>query len=97
VAVIDALDPLAALPRGLRKIALSQVSSVGPRVQELGNSRGRGLRLAFEYEHEINRPDSSGGVIRRIPVLTRLASTTVEPASGAILTTTVTETSEVQP
>jgi hypothetical protein len=97
VAVIDALDPLAALPRGLRKIALSQVSSIGARVQELGNSRGRSLRLAFEYEHEIDRPDSSGGVIRRIPVLTRLASTTVEQASGAILTTTVTETSEVQP
>ena len=97
VAVIDALAGDEALPRGLRKIALNQVSSIGARAQELGNSRGRSLRLAFEYEHVIDRPDSSGGVIRRIPVLTRLASATVEPASGAIGITLTTEVSEVQP
>jgi hypothetical protein len=90
-ALIDALEPAAALPRGLRKIALGKLSSVGLPVGEFADSRGRSLHFSFEYEHEVNRPDSSGGVIRRIPITTRLQSILVEPASGAIVTTVVSE------
>jgi len=96
-AVIDALDAAAVLPRGLRKIALGSVGSIGAPDAALAGSRGRTLLFGFDYEHEVNRPDSSGGVIRRIPVRTRLAATTVEPTSGAITTTVTTEASEVPP
>jgi hypothetical protein len=92
-AVIDALGGGTALPRGLRKIALARLSSIGAAVPgTLADSRGRSLRYTFEYDHEINRPDSSGGVIRRIPITTRLLATTVEEASGAIVTTVFSET-----
>jgi hypothetical protein len=96
-AVLDALDPAsgAVLPRGLRKAVLGAVSAVGAPAPLLAGSRGRELSFAFEYEHEVNQPDSSGGVIGRITVLTRLITTVVEPGSGAITTTLTTETSEV--
>jgi len=90
-ALAAALDDAAALPRGLRKVALGRVGSVGAPVAELAASRGRSLACSFEYEHEINRPDSSGGIIRRIPITTRLAVTTVDRASGAIVTTQASE------
>jgi len=96
-AVIDALDTSAGavLPPGLRKITLGAVSSVGVPVPLLAGARGRALAFAFEYDHQIDRPDSSGGVIRRIPIESRLAATSVEPSSGAIVTTITTEVSEV--
>ena len=90
-ALIDTLDAGAPLPRGLRKIALHQLSSVGPVGVTLANSRGRSLYFTFDYEHELDRPESSGGVIRRIPIHTRLASTTVDKSSGAIVTTLISE------
>jgi hypothetical protein len=90
-AVMAALDVGAALPRGMRKVLLGQVSSIGLPVAAQANARGRSLQFTFEYEHEINRPDSSGGVIRRIPITTRLQSTSIEPASGAIVTTVFSE------
>jgi hypothetical protein len=91
-AVADAFDEGAALPRGLRKMALGQLSSIGAPVAALANARGSSLRYRFEYEHEVNRPDSSGGVIARIPITTRLQATTVEPASGALITNLFSET-----
>jgi hypothetical protein len=91
-AVADAFDEGAALPSGLRKMVLGQMSSIGAPVAALANARGSSLRYRFEYEHVINRPDSSGGVIARIPITTRLQATTVEPASGALITTLFSET-----
>jgi len=96
-AVMAALDAGAAVPRGMRKLLLGQVTSVGPPAATLANARGRSLRFTFEYEHEINRPDSSGGVIRRIPITTRLRSTSIKPTSGAIVSTVTTVVSEVDP
>lgn len=96
-AVADAMDDAGALPRGLRKVALGQLGSIVAPAGAPGNDRGRELHYGFEYEHEINRPDSSGGVIRLIPIQTRLATATVEPASGAIVTSITTEVSEVRP
>lgn len=89
VAVADAMDEAGTLPRGLRKVALAALGATtvlaaveaGP-----AGSRRRELLFSFEYEHEINRPDTSGGVIRRIPITSQLLSTAVDPASGAITT-----------
>ncbi len=91
MAALDAGAALPGLPRGLRKVLLGQVSSIGLPVAAQANARGRSLQFSFEYEHEINRPDSSGGVIRRIPITTRLQATSIEPASGAIVTTVFSE------
>lgn len=91
-AAIDALLVAArtGMP-GLGKISLSDLSSVGSVDTALAASRGRSARFSFEYEHEVNRPDSSGGVIRRIPITSRLEVVTVERAGGAIVTGLVTE------
>jgi hypothetical protein len=76
-ALIDALDPeLGTLPAGLRRIALSRVSSIAAPDVAFASARGRGLDFAFEYEHAIDRPDSSGGVIARIPVAMQIDATT---------------------
>jgi hypothetical protein len=69
---------------GLRKIALGQLGSVAAPDTALANSRGRALHFAFEYDHEENTPASSGGVIRRVPITSRLEALTVDRASGAI-------------
>jgi hypothetical protein len=89
VAVADALEDAAALPHGLRKVALASLGATGvlaPNEAGPANARQRQLVYGFEYDHEINRPDSSGGVIRQIPIRSRLLSTAVDPASGAITT-----------
>lgn len=41
--------------------------------------------FAFEFQHLIDQPESSGGIIRRIPITTRLESLHVDRATGAIL------------
>jgi hypothetical protein len=89
-AVMDALE--ANLPRGMRKVVLGQVSAVVlPLPGGLAGMRSRSLAYTFEYEHEINQPDSSGGVIRRIPITTRVAATSIEVDTGAIITTVFSE------
>jgi hypothetical protein len=92
---VGAVNALLAAPRvgvrGLIKIALSDLSSVGAPDGTLADSRGRSARFSFEYEHEVNRPDSSGGVIQRVPITSRLNVVTVDRSSGAIVTALVTE------
>jgi hypothetical protein len=78
--------------RRLHRMALTDMSSVGTADPLRANSRVRSLRFAFDIEQEVNRPESSGGIIQRIPVTTRLQSSTADPASGVITTTTVEET-----
>ena len=45
----------------------------------------RTAQFAFEFQHLIDRVESSGGVIRTIPVTTRLEAVRVDRATGAIL------------
>ena len=92
-ALLDALDSTAGWPPGLRKLAPLALGAVALADATQAGSRGRALRFHFEYEHIIDRPDSSGGVIRRVPITSRLLVSTVEPISGAVLTTIVSETS----
>ncbi len=96
-ALLDAMGDEPALPAGLRKVALLSVSAVGAAQPALADSRGRELAYSFEYEHVIDRADSSGGVIRRIPITSHLVSTAVEPASGAITTSLTTEHTQALP
>jgi len=60
--------------RGLRRIALAQVGAVVATDAAHASARRRSAVLAFDYEHEVDRPDSSGGVIRSVPIATTLAA-----------------------
>ena len=92
-ALLNLLDTEAGRPTGLRKLVPLALGQVAAGDAALAASRGRCLRLRFEYEHIVDRPDSSGGVIRRVPITSRLLATAVEPATGAFITTIVSETS----
>jgi hypothetical protein len=59
-----------AVPRLLR-IELTGLGSIGTTEQPAALRR-RIVRFAFDFESEDNRPDSSGGVIARIPITTKL-------------------------
>jgi hypothetical protein len=67
---LDALlDPAAkqGVPR-LVSISLQSLSSIGPPETAAANGRRRQARLAFQYEHDVDRPESAGGVIQQIPL-----------------------------
>ncbi len=92
-AVAALQGPLAALHvRRLLRIGLTGLSSIGPAEPALANARRRTARLAFDFEHEINRPESSGGVIRQVHLTTGLVSATVDKTTGAISTAVAIET-----
>lgn len=68
--VLDALlGPSAkqGVPR-LQSISLQSLTSIGPPEPAAANGRRRQARLAFQYEHDVDRPESSGGVIQQIPL-----------------------------
>ena len=68
-AVVDALQPpRSAAIKGLHGMTLVMLGSIQPPDTALANSRARVALLSFEFELEINRPESSGGLILRIPV-----------------------------
>ncbi len=72
-AVAALLDPGARQGvRRLLSLAVVSLSSVGVPEPDTA-ARRRTVRLAFGFEHEVNRPESSGGIIRTIPITTHLA------------------------
>lgn len=64
-ALSDAVQPAI---RGLRNMSLTSLSSIGIADPQRGGSRARTALYAFDYEHEVNRPDSSGGIIQRVDI-----------------------------
>lgn len=60
-----------ALP-GLHRLSIAELGAVGRPDPLLGNARSRALLFDFEFESIVNRPESSGGIIQRIPVTTSL-------------------------
>lgn len=71
--------------RGLRGLALTDLDSIaGPDADRFG-ARARRLVFAFDYEHEVDRPDSSGGIIRRVPIVTDIDLARFHQASGGIV------------
>jgi hypothetical protein len=53
---------------GLSQFTVAEIGSIGAADPPLSDARRRIVRFRFEFEQEINVPDSSGGVIQRIPV-----------------------------
>ena len=72
-AVLDALSG-ERVRQGVQRLlsfGVAGVGSIGPTEQGTG-ARRRTMRFAFVHEQDIDRPDSSGGVIRGIPITTHL-------------------------
>lgn len=68
-AVVDALEPQGTMAvAGLKEMNLVTLGNIQPPDSALANSRARVAVLSFEFELQINRPESSGGIILRIPV-----------------------------
>lgn len=92
-----AVDALMAAPqvglKGLRKIAVTELGTVTAPDTLHADARARSARFTFQYTHEINRPDSSGGIIQRVPITSRTAAITVDRATGTLQTTLISETS----
>ncbi|HEY9227598.1 MAG TPA: hypothetical protein VIP11_13165 [Gemmatimonadaceae bacterium] len=79
--VVDALLAPAAQRQVRRLIALSPVSVGSIAKPETSPAlRRRTMRLSFTFEREVNRPDSSGGIITRIPVTSRMTDGGDPPA-----------------
>ncbi|MEO8368315.1 MAG: hypothetical protein ABI806_03880 [Candidatus Solibacter sp.] len=53
---------------GFAQLAVSDIGSIGLAAAPVAAARLRVVRFRFEFELEINQPDSSGGIIRRIPI-----------------------------
>jgi hypothetical protein len=75
--------------RKLHRASVIELSSIGAADPQRANARLRTVRVAIDFEQEINRPDSSGGVIRRIPVTTRLDLPSDDSDAGAAAATPV--------
>jgi len=52
----------------------------------------RRLGFGFEYQHLVDRADSSGGVIRRIPLVSRVSTLRIDRATGSTVTDLFVET-----
>ncbi len=89
-ALNDAVTSALLLPRAKADvhnlIALGPISfsSIAPKGTGIANKRT--ARFAFIYEQVIDEPESSGGIIRLIPVTTQLSVASVD-AAGAVHTT----------
>jgi len=69
-AVVNALLAPAAkqgVPR-LQRISLQSLGSIGPPETAAANGRRRQARLEFQFENDVDQPESAGGVIQQIPV-----------------------------
>lgn len=68
--VLDVLlrDPSVVLP-GLRVLALERLGPVGPPGEAPARARRRRAVLAFDHEWSEDAPDPSGGIIRRIELV----------------------------
>jgi hypothetical protein len=71
----------------LALIALGSIASVTTPA-----SRSRALRFAFEYQHIVDAPARSGGIIGKVPIVTRLHLLRTDRATGAEVESTVIET-----
>jgi hypothetical protein len=66
---------MAKAPEEITGLAATSVAELGPVTvspKDALKSRSRFIRFHFEYEFEINSPDSSGGIIREVPVTANL-------------------------
>jgi hypothetical protein len=57
---------------GLHEFQLAELSSVGPPDAPGANARSREQEFDFRFELVVDRPESSGGIIRRVPAVIHL-------------------------
>jgi len=74
---------------GVVTMRLSRLGSLGPPEKDFAQARRRRADFTFQFEHVVDDPESSGGIIRRVPLTTRLKALTT--AHGIITEETVTE------
>ena len=79
---------------GVQKIALASLGPIGDEQPNPLSGRMRRAQFAFEYEHIVDLPMSSGGIISRVATTTELAAFVRDPATGAAIETVATETDE---
>lgn len=83
----------AALP-GLQRIALESLGEIAEAQLTAPFAQRRLARLRFEYEHIVDVPMSSGGVIARVATTTELAAFVRDPGNGGMTEVIETETDE---
>ncbi len=90
--VRDALldDAAASEIQRLLKVDVAGMGTIGPDSTIGGSARRRPVRFSFTFDEEIDMPESSGGIIQRVPVVTNLTASEVD-STGAINTSVVTE------
>lgn len=77
-AVANALQPPSALAiAGIQQMDLMKLGSIRAPEEALAKSRARDLLFSFEFERKINRPESSGGIIQRIPITANFDAPTI--------------------
>lgn len=86
-----ALSVTDAVP-GLRHVRLTRLGPVQAQDAALAGTRGQTAHYDFEYQHLVDAPSSSGGIIRTIPLTSHLRVLRLDPLSGAAVQDTVTET-----
>ena len=79
---------------GLQKIGLRSLGPIGEAQEAQPRGRPRTARFAFEYEHIVDLPLSSGGVIVRVATTSELAAFHRDPNTGAMVETVVIETED---
>ncbi|MGH6923184.1 MAG: hypothetical protein ACRED5_05385, partial [Propylenella sp.] len=72
-------------PAGLKRLSLTAVGAIEPPVEALGDTRGQTARYAFEYEHIVNAPASSGGIIQTTEIKTKLLLFRRDATTGALV------------
>jgi len=82
-----------ALP-GLQKIRLTSFGEIGAPQPAQPRARRRDARFDFEFEHLVDIPASSGGIISRVSTTSRMAAFARDPATGALVEAVHTETDE---
>ena len=59
--------PSALLP-GLTQFSVAEIGTIGAADLPLANARRRVVRFTYEYEEDVNVPESSGGIIQRVSI-----------------------------
>lgn len=89
-AILGAVDTLP----GLQKLTLLSLGPIGDFQVVDPFARARPAQFRFEYEHVVDVPISSGGIIARVAITAELTAFIRDPGSGAMIETTVIETDE---
>ena len=66
ISSLEATGPIGL--QGLQELRLEELGTISSPSAAFPAARARVIRFGFEYEGEVNIPESSGGIIQRIPI-----------------------------